>query len=255
MSWHELRIWAEMFNDAQQQRTATDNRAKRAGVDPGLYKPYLDTVIVAEKAAKRGLLLSYRRVVPKPIQEWQKNETGIGDHTLARLLGHLGHPCHATPHHWHEGASPDDHECPLGTNGKPLHCSGKRHLIADQPYERTIAQLWQYCGHGDPARRIKKGITADELAGLGKPQLKMIVFLLAEHAMMSGKGKEGATYREVYEARRLATIERVHAEPCKRCGKAGAEGAPWTDKHKMADALRITGKEILRDLWLMGKQS
>lgn len=232
--WLELRIWAEMFNDAQLQRIAATNRAERGGVDPGLYLPYLEMQERAEHVAKLGMVRCYRRVVPAPIRAWQKTQPGIGDHTLARLLGHLGHPVYATPHHW-EGTG------------------SKRTLIADEPYDRTIGQLWQYCGHGDPARRVRKGITADELAGLGKPDLKMIVHLIAE-ACMKQKDREGADYRDVYDARRLATLERLHAAPCIRCGPSGkpaAEGSPWSKAHQHADALRIVGKELLRDLWLV----
>ncbi len=233
--WLELRVWVEMFHDAQLQRIATTNRAERGGVDPGLYQPYLEVIERAENTARLGMIRCYRRVVPAPIREWQKDEKGVGDKTLARLLGHLGHPVHATPHHW-EGT---------GT---------KRVLIADEPYDRTVTQLWQYCGHGDPARRVHKGMTAPELAGLGKPDLKMLVHLLAEKCMMQKPkpGEPAPLYREVYDTRRLVTAERLHTTPCVRCGPSGkpaAEGTPWNDGHKHADALRIVGKELLRDLW------
>jgi hypothetical protein len=68
----------------------------------------------------------------------------------------------------------------------------------------------------------------------------------------------GATwpYRRVYEARRRVTLNRVHAEPCVRCGPSGhpaQAGSPWSDAHRHADALRIVGKAILRDLWLAAR--
>ena len=39
---------------------------------------------------------------------------------------------------------------------------------------------------------------------------------------------------------------------CKRCGPSGRPalpGSPWSDAHRHADALRVTGKEFLRLLW------
>jgi len=59
-------------------------------------------------------------------------------------------------------------------------------------------------------------------------------------------------FRDVYDIRRMVTADRVHAAPCVRCGPKGKpalEGSPWSLAHQNADALRIVGKEILRDLW------
>ena len=70
-------------------------------------------------------------------------------------------------------------------------------------------------------------------------------------------GTRGSTavvpdYRQVYDLRRLTTAERVHATDCPRCGPSGKPapaGSPWSKGHQHADALRIVGKRILRDLW------
>lgn len=226
--WLELRIWAEMFNDAQQQRIATVNRAERGGVDPEIYAPYTEQLEASEKVVKRQLILTYRRVVPESIRTWVKESRGLGEPLMARILGHLGHPRWATPHHW-EG---------MGTN---------RVLITDPPFERTVGQLWQYCGHGAPGR-AKKGATFDELAALGSPSLKMLVHLASECCMKSA----GGPYRLVYEQARQECADKVHSVECVRCGPSGKPaqpGTPWSAGHQHAHALRITGKELLRDLW------
>lgn len=267
--WLELRVWAEMFNDAQEARIEGMNKIgfsvgtkkshditdsgkyyklqnKSAGVDPVTYLPYIHALELAEEASERALHATYKRVVPKPIRAWQVDAKGIGVHLVSRLLGHLGDPRIATPHFWQ------------GTGTK-------RTLMVADSYERTLAQLWQYCGHGDPTRRIRKGMTADELAQLGKPDLKMIVHLIADRAILEpGRsvdllltGDQHADtaqrhYRRVYEERRLVTAERLHATECVRCGPSGKPAAvlsPWSKAHQQADALRIVGKEILRDLW------
>lgn len=228
--WLELRIWSEMFNDAQQARIAAVNRAERGGVSPDVYAAYTDALAQAEHVCALAMRRCYRRVVPTAVREWQTDNRGVGEHFAARLLGHLGHPRIATPHWW-EGSGTD------------------RTLMAGEAYERTVSQLWQFCGHGDPTRRIRKGMTADELAAVGNPVLKMLVHLNAEACM---KQPAGNRYRDVYDTRRAITADRAHSAPCVRCGPSGkpaAEGTPWSKGHQHADALRIVGKELLRDLW------
>ena len=285
-----LRVWAETYHDTQQARIAFQNRVLRAPVFPDLFQEELTSAL--DKEHHLGLMLArqFRRTVPPGVREWQKSSVGIGEHLLARLVGHLGHPRIATPAHW-EGA---------GSN---------RHLVRDEPFERRVSDLWQYCGHGRSGRP-QKGMSADELAALGDPSLKMLVRLLAGSSVkepgrrvadllavrpnaspcptqfpveqppfpvvpnahrdpgcVADSGGLSSTvstpselapnvslalwpYRRIYEARRLATVGRIHAEPCVRCGPSGKPAMPgskWSDGHAHSDALRIVGKDILRD--------
>lgn len=247
--WLELRIWAEMFHDAQQQRIATTNRAERGGVDPDLYVAYIDATEAAEKAARRGMILAYRRTVPEPIRAWVKGTHGLGEPLMARLLGHLGHPRWATPHHW-EGTG------------------AARVLITDPPFERTVSQLWQFCGHGRPGRP-RRGASAEEMAALGSPNLKMIVHLCAEGIVKSGvrklehchdtgkvfdvDGRKAVSpWGQLYLDLRRMYLDKEHTVECVRCGPSGKPaqpGDPWNLGHQHGAALRKVGKEILRDLW------
>lgn len=236
VGWLELRTWCELFEDAQKARIAAENRA-RATAAPDIYDAYLDSLRAAEHECELAMWATYRRTAPPELVRWQKDTPGIGQHLLARLLGHIGHPVIATPHHW-EGT---------GAN---------RVLVAGEPFARRVSDLWQYCGHGDPARRMAKGINAEDLAALGRPSAKMLVHLLAEGTMkcIGSETRRRSTYRDVYDRRRLLTADRVHAAPCVRCGPSGkpaVEGSPWSAAHQHADALRIVGKEILRDMWLI----
>jgi hypothetical protein len=228
--WLELRVWAEMLHDAQKARIAADNRALRGGVDPSAYAVYLEALARSEHECELNLKRCYRRVVPAEIVAWQKRTVGIGDKLLARLLGHLGHPVMATPHHWR------------GTGSN-------RVLVEDAPYRRTVGQLWQYCGHGAHGR-VRKGISAEELAAMGSPTLKMLVHLNAESCMK----QRTSPYRLVYEEVKASVEDKRHTVECVRCGPAGKPaqpGTPWNAGHKHAHALRLVGKEILRDLWLV----
>lgn len=227
--WLELRIWCEQLEDAMAARIAAVNRAERGGVDPVIYEQYIAALTNAEHVCELAMRRCYRRVAPPEIVAWQKSERGIGDKLTARLLGHLGDPCIATPHHW-EGT---------GTN---------RVLVADEPFQRTVSQLWQYCGVGDPTRRKTKGMTADEAFALGNPTIKMLLHLHAECCVKAGSG----TYRDIYDDAREQYADRVHATDCVRCGPSGKPalvGSPWSKGHQHAAALRKVAKEILRDLW------
>jgi hypothetical protein len=236
--WLELRTFAELYEDTQRTRIASVNRVRATG-RPEMFAKHIEAMERTEHECSLMLARCYRRVVPAAIRQWQQDTPGIGEALLARLLGHLGHPVLAMPHHW-QGKGTD------------------RQLVADVPCERTVSQLWQYCGHGDPARRIAKGMSAEDLAAIGSPRLKMLVHLNAEACMkcVGTTRSRRSPYRDVYEARRLVTADRVHAAPCVRCGPSGrpaAEGSPWSAAHQHADALRIVGKEILRDLWRVSR--
>ena len=226
--WLELRIWAEMFHDAQQQRIATANRAERGGVDPDVYAPYTEALETSERVVRLQMIRCYRRTVPSEIREWVKNTHGLAEPLMARILGHLGDPRWATPHHW-EGT---------GAN---------RMLITDPPFERTVGQLWQYCGHGRPGRP-QRGATAEAIAALGSPNLKMLVHVAAECCMK----QKASPFRLVYEQARLDYADKLHSVECVRCGPSGnpaQPGTPWSAGHQYVVALRKVGKEILRDLW------
>ena len=298
-AWMVLRTLAEALDDAQQARIAIANKLRR--------HPVLDLLIEGPKDAEDGLAkalkLHYRKVVPKPIRDWQKESGGVGEHLAARLLGQIGHPIIATPSHW-EGTG------------------SKRVLVADPAFDRSLRQLWQYAGHGDPERsRRVKGATAEQVAAAGQPKAKMLVHLIAECAIKQPgrrwtpeRGGHWATdtggdvqvvaesqmgggvtsdnhlddaqliieshaehgvvepsphaqpahesqrqggvwkYRAVYEAARSRYTDRTHASTCVRCGPSGkpaTEGSDWSLSHQHAAALRLVGKEILRDLWVV----
>lgn len=207
--WLELRVWAEMFDDAQKARIAASNRAERGGVAVDSYLAQIALLKHAEHQTGLAMRRHYRRIVPAPIIEWQKDTPGIGEHLLARLLGIVGHPVHTRRHKW-EGTGSD------------------RVLVDLGPMDRRVSDLWSYCGHGDPKRKRAKGMSADDAARLGSPRAKTLVHLLAEACVK----QRTSPYRVVYDDAREKYLER-----------------DWTDGHRHAAAMRLMGKEILKDLW------
>jgi hypothetical protein len=186
---------------------------KEGGYPPemvALYLPTLDAIDGVEKASRRALILTYRQTVPASIRDWQQQSHGIGDHTLARLLGIIGDPIIKVPHRW-EGEGSD------------------RVLLVADPEWRTVSDLWSYCGHGDPNRRKRKGMTPAEVFALGSSDAKSIVWNIACGVIKANKG----TYRDTYDAARAKYAERPD----------------WTPGHQHAAAIRLVGKTILKDLW------
>lgn len=183
----------------------------------------------AIKALEHTATLNLNRLMRKhPLGPWVKAQRGIGEKQAARLLGIIGDP-------YINGAT-----------GQP----------------RTVSQLWAYCGlHTLPARHRAVDTHARNAGGEynvaarrrkgersnWSDDAKQRAWLIAVSCM-----KAGGPYREVYDTRKAATEGRLHAVECVRCGPSGKPaqpGTPWSDGHRHADALRITSKAILRDLW------
>lgn len=227
--WALLRYRAETFADFQKVRIAIENRGRafQGSVDHTATTAIMASV---EAQLQKELVACYKAEVPKAIRDWQKGARGIGEHMLARLLGHLGDPAVASPWEWVEKA-PKGHTCTERCKKR----EGKQwHLVAGEPFSRSLRQLWAYCGHGEAMKR-RKGMTQDEALAMGNPKLKMLVHLMAESCV-----KSGGPYREVYDVAKAYYL---------------AERPEWSTPkapsgHAHNAALRKVGKEILRDLWV-----
>lgn len=307
-------MWAEAFADAQNARIAFENkfgqsvdgkeRRNAATVDPDAFGPVLELYKESEERLRGEMVACYRVTVPAAVRRWQEETAGIGESTLARLLGAIGDPRMAYPRHWEgSGSAKDGEPQPLGEmldaadllsldRGTTAARIGVgRHLVDDEPHPRSIGQLWQYCGHGAPKNRDVKGNAAALMAN-GRPDAKKLVWMMAS-AQVKTNAKGGSGYRHVYDAVKAKYSEKVHSVPCtggysgslyvkckthlltpddvvaqfqneleddaamaefldsKKPRKGYAEaGDPYQPSHIHAIALRLTGKEILRDLWL-----
>lgn len=150
-----------------------------------------------------------------PLGPWVAKQNGIGLKTVARLLAVIGDP------YWNTA------------DNKP----------------RTVSQLWAYSGYhvfssGQAARR-QKGVQAN-----WSTQAKTRTYLIAEscikryvRATCPGDEHKVVThaedcacspFRKVYDARRAHTV---------------VSNPDWTDGHRHNDAIRVTAKEVLKELW------
>ena len=224
MSYPELRLLAEMYEDAQKSRIAAENRVRSGGVDSGSLAVVVDHYKSAEHLLGLDLRRCFRRTAGASVRAWQKGQKGIGEHLVARLLGVLGDPYIASPMHWEPGKD------------------AKRVLVADEPFTRSVSQLWSYCGHGDATRKRAKGMTQDEALALGNPRAKMLVHLIAE-----GCVKSDGPYRKVY-------VNDRHSRGDVQAPEGWTSGSELTKQHSHNRALRRVAKEVLRDLWTAARE-
>ncbi len=245
-----LALAADVLDDLEAVRIANENRLRQLtrdetdsdgeergfGLDathPDVAK--LEALVKMLADAEHQATLNLNRVMRRhPLGPWVKAQKGVGEKTAARLLAIIGDP----------------------------------YVNMQTGEVRTVSQLWAYAGHGDPARKLRKGMTQADLFALGNPTAKKRTWLIATAILKAGGGEEKAiavaesslltpSLASAYYARKRATEGRLHATECKRCGPSGKPaqpGSPWSDAHRHADALRITGKEFLRGLWIEAKR-
>lgn len=229
-----LALAADVLDDAEHTRIANENRLRqltRTATDSdgqdrgfGLDESHPDVARLAElvkmlRQIEHQAGLNLQRLMRQhPLGPWVKAQRGIGEKQGARLLAVIGDP-----------------------------------YVNEQSGEiRTVSQLWSYCGHGDPNRKVRKGMTQAELFTLGNPVAKSRTWLIS-CAILKSQGPLSSVYYD----RKAITEGRVHATDCRRCGPSGhpaLAGSPWSDAHRHADALRVTGKTVLRGLWLEAKR-
>jgi len=211
--WMALRVFSETLYDTQKIRMGISSRINRASVEQEVLQQSFEHVIESE--AMLGKWLD-KQIKKGPFGDFIKHSPGVGVRLLGRLLGHLGDPAVAE--------------------------------LPDGSYRyRTVSQLRQLCGHGDATRVRRKGMSQQDAQSCGSPTMKMLVHLISESAVKEGgrsvdrwredgvwgEGEARRPYRSTYEQRREVTANRE-----------------WTDGHKHNDALRIVGKQLLKDLWV-----
>lgn len=242
-----LLMAAQVVDDLERTRIANENRLRQMTRDVedsdgnergfGLDESHPDVARLAgivtaiadlEHQAVLGLQRAMRR---HPLGAWVKAQKGVGEKQAARLLAAVGDPYWNTLH------------------GRP----------------RTVSELWAYCGlHTLPAGHVRTDTQearadGDKLRDPGhqstdahihptqvaarrrkgqranwSTDAKMRAYLVAVSCMKA----PGSPYRDVYLARRERT---------------SATHPGWTPGHSHNDALRITAKAILRDLWVASR--
>lgn len=215
------------------------------GWDPSVWK-FANLAVVFENAEKDAVKQLEAELKRQPLWPWIEAQKGIGPKQAARLLGVIGDPL---------------------TRPEIIHDDG----TIEPARRRSVSETLSYCGHGDPDRKPRKGMTQKEAFQLGNPDAKKRLRVIAMQCMRldgvpdkNGRPRALSPYREVYDKAREEYADRVHDKECRNrkphwadpngCGTSqhpewGAPGSPWRPGHQKAAALRKAGKQFIKDLY------
>lgn len=257
-----LRVLSEGLSDAKKARISTVNRVERGAIADAITgRDMIKQARDLEAWYEAALLDNYRQLVPDHVRDWAAAIPGMASGELfPRLLGLLGHPRIATPYKW-EG----------------------REVVPDgESYERTLRQLWSYCGCGDSERNPRSDILGhsptrdDVLAGGKRTVIRPLLYTFSTYLQMQHARNEAVAdsrYWKVFAEAKAAAAGKVHQRQCQNkrvpmgaagplgsngCGTVlhpewGAPGSPWRPGHCQAHAHRLTAKQFLADLWEVSK--
>lgn len=265
-SLETIRTLGRLLDDLERVRIMNSNRIGALERSFGESLPHLmeiqEPISRAEHLAELELVRTWRK---HPLAPWAKDVRGLGEKSVARLIAEIGDPSVGSIGHWEtskNGTTPiadiqtDDapfgieEAMPEADNQTDDASSKARVWVIDDFYNRSVSQLWSYCGVGDPARsRIPKNAVQAELLARGKPRAKKQLYLIATGLLKSGvRSKEPVTYwGDLYMRMRQKYAERIHDAACAPChAKAGD---PWKPGHQHMAALRKLEKELLKDMW------
>jgi hypothetical protein len=255
--WGDLtsfRTVAEGLTDAIKSRCSTENRVKRGGgaADPMQAKTMVELAHENEDRYREMLQGAFEQHVPEEIRAWAAGIPGLASGELfPRILGILGHPRIAIPYRW----------------------EGSLLVPAGEPYERSLRQLWQFAGCGDPRSNPRADILGhspsreEKLAGGKRTVLRPLLYTFSSFLVRAHTRSDAVAaslfYKILVEAKEAAQGN-VHEFQCtnkKRppmrsngCGtvlhpELGEPGSPWRPGHVDMHGHRVMHKEFLRELW------
>lgn len=217
-----------------------------AGWDTYVWKLALLAVSVEDLEAEAVRQLE-GELKKNPLWPWIEAQAGIGAKQAARLLGAIG--------------------------GDPLIRPEiiRNDGTVEPARRRMVSELISLCGHGDPERRPRKGMSQEEAFKLGNPEAKKRLRVIAMQCVKftgepdkKGRVRARSPYRDIYDAARGEYSTRLHGRKCQNakphwmspngCGTSrhpewGAPGSPWRDGHIHHAALRKAGKQFIKDLY------
>ena len=255
----ELRAVSECLTDAKKARVSADNRAERGGVgDLFDREPIAGPAHALEEAYKKMLLNRYEEIVPAHVRAWAETIPGLASGPLfPRMIGVIGDPRTAVPYR----RDKDD--------------KGKMILVPDgDPYPRTVRQLWQYCGCGDPRTRPVQMVLghspsqAEKLRGGRRTTVLPLLRTFSDYTVRMHNRSDAVRngpYYATYLAAKADAESNVHEFTCQNkkrppfgsdgCGTVlhpewGEPGSPWRPGHVNAHGHRLVWKAFLKDLWV-----
>ena len=262
-SLETIRTLGRLLDDLERVRIMNSNRIGALQRSYGEPLPHLleiaNPLTQAEHLAELELVRAWRR---HPLAPWAKHVKGLGEKSVARLIAEIGDPSIGSRGHWEVSTtSPETNGSHSSNDDQSVDASedekeptGKaprnRTWVIDEYFDRTVSQLWAYCGVGDPARnRIPRDAIQAEILKRGKPRAKKQMYLIATGLLKSGirDGSPITPWGEEYVAARQKYEDRIHDRDCPPCH--AKPGDPWKPGHQHMAALRKVEKELLKEMW------
>lgn len=239
-----LGMLATTVDDLEQLKTASENRLRQLtrtgedkdgeergfGLDDNHPSVKTQRIILEniDTAYKKSVLNLTRSMKAHPLGPWVKEQKGLGEKTIARLLAAIGDPYWMVRHE------------KQGDN-----------LVIIEDRARTVSELWAYCGldpRNGQSRRRAKGELANWKADAKMRCWNVVQPIIkcpdSPYRKMYDELKEsmqGAVYSEAYEGRMFK-------------GKPIEVGQPLSKGHIEARVQRRLMKQILQDLWIESKR-
>lgn len=246
IAWSRLTVAADQLDDLEHMRKSTANRLRsltqpteipsagividKAGEGSPEAIALESQLEVLQMAEKTAVLELNRAMRAHPLSGWVKDGMGVGTKSVARLLGAIGDPAFRY--------DPETGE-----------------LV-----ERTVGQLWSYCGYGDAEKqKRRKGVQSN-----WNTEAKMRVHIIAdaafkprcetcvEHAAaMREEGEDGWSPPPVDCT---CEADGYQYRVCYEESRAADAALDIADGHKHNRALRKVKKLFLLNLWLEARR-
>jgi hypothetical protein len=239
-----LLVAAQVVGDLEKVRIANAHRLRiltatgpdSDGVERGFGLPtthpdvqrLAGIVQALEDLEHQAVLALQRRMRAHALGPWVKAQRGLGDKQMARLLAAIGDP------YWH-------------VEGRP----------------RTVSELWAYCG-----LHVLDGAAPHHRRGEQSnwsTHAKTRAYLVAESCLKQLSKECKVSGDQVTHDAHCGIVTRItHGPECTcspyrvtydaRRAVTDVTHADWTPGHLHHDALRVSAKAILRDLWIEGRR-
>lgn len=168
-----------------------------------------------EKDSEKAILRQWKT---HPLRAWGLAQHGMGEHSLAVLVGLLdGDPYVAYPK-------------------KRVGAKGSSRFIEGDPYVRRLSELWSYCGVGDANRRRERGMSQEETLALGKPLAKSRLRLIAENMLKAGNREGYDSYKDRFTEREGWTDGRKHASSLRLVAKYDVLAPLYDESRRLHEA-------------------
>jgi hypothetical protein len=257
----QLKAAAANYYDSHRNATRLSNRLKAILQPAGnLQRPpdlegleileeQVAQAATAKKESAKLLRKLYHHVAPDAIVKFQETTPGLGDLTMAQLVGVVGDFRTYTEAWWEETGSQDMDDSHQVFDGSQhdrdsqvaIDSQEKRVLVTGEVLTCGVRDIWSYCGHGDVTRKRRKGGTQVEQFAAGSPLAKTLIHEMADFALrLNGQPDKNGRPRAMcpYYPKYLQWKQ-----------EAAQYHGDWKPLRCHNHAVRKVAKSILKDIW------